>query len=121
MHIVGRSLSELGIAMVLIVELLKDVRFLAKGLQRSKPLTAEKGLVMRIVEAFHDAIAPWFSFRDKDNFDSCVEAKTEEQAKGARMPVRAPEGEFIVQLEEAWKPQASPLAKKCLANGLCLL
>ena len=76
---------------------------------------------MGIVKSLDDAIAPGFSFGDEDDLDPCVKAKVYEEPKAPRIPVRAPEGEFVVNLEKAGNTKASPLSKKCLTNGLCLL
>src|SRR3989304_7609108 len=76
---------------------------------------------MGIVKSLDDAVAPGFPVGDEDDLDPCIKAKAYEEPKAPRIPVRTPEGEFVVNLEKAGDAQTLPLCKKCLTNGLCLL
>lgn len=84
---VGWSLPQFGVSMVLVMELLKAVRFLAKMNQGREPLPTEEALVVGVIETLDDAVAPRFSFWYKDDLDPCVETETNHQAETPRVSV----------------------------------
>ncbi len=121
MHSTRCSLPQFGIAMMLVVESLKGARFLAQMGRAGKSLSTKEALVVGVIEPFDDAITPRFSFGDKDDLDTSVEAEANHQAEAARVSVGASEGELVINLQKPRHTKALPLSKKSLADGLCLL
>jgi len=89
---VGWPLSQFGVSMVLIMELLKAMGFLAKMSQRREPLSAEEAFVVGVIETLDDAVAPRFTFRDETDLGSCVKTQAHHQAETAWVSVGTPEG-----------------------------
>ena len=58
-----------AIPMVLIVEELKVLGLGSEMTIAPKPLPSEEPLIVGIIEALHDTIAPRFSYRDEDYLD----------------------------------------------------
>ena len=75
-------------------------------------LSAKEALVVSIVEAFDNAIAPRFTFRNEDNFRTDMETKADHQAKTPGIAIGTPEGQLIVELEISRDAQTLPLSPK---------
>jgi hypothetical protein len=118
---VGSTLAELPIAMVLVVELLESRCFRLEHGTSWEMLSPEEAFVKGVVKALNNAVAPRFSLRDEDDFDAQQEAQPHDDAEASGVSIGATEGEFIVDLEELWYPQSSPLGQKCCTEGLCVL
>jgi hypothetical protein len=121
MDTLGRPLVEFGVPVMFVMKAFEDREFPTEMVQIGEPLTMEKQLVVRVVEAFHHTVAPRFSFGDKHHLDAKVETQTDQQAEASWVTVGASERELVVQLQIARDPQALPLRQKCLTNGLCTL
>lgn len=71
-------------------------------------LAAEEELIIDIIEALNDPVAPGFCFRDKDRFHTQVEAQSNEEPEAAGVTVGASEGQLIVHLEPPGDAQPLP-------------
>ncbi len=71
-------------------------------------LAAEEKLIVDVIEALNDPVAPGFCFRDEDRFHSEVEAQTNKQPEAVGVAVGAPEGQLIVHPEPPGDAQPLP-------------
>lgn len=121
MHNLRSPLTQFCIAMMFVVEALKDPEFAAEMRQGSEVLGAKEALVVRVVKSFDNAITPGFAFRDEDDFDSKMQTEPDQEAKASGVAIRPPEGKLIVDLEISGDPQTLPLVHESPADGHIML
>lgn len=114
-------LTELRIAMMVVVKALKNPELAAEVHQGSEVLGSQEAFVVGIVKSFDNAVTPGFTFRDKDDFDSEMETKPDQEPKASRMTIRSPERELIVDLEISGDPQTVPLPQEGPTDGQIML
>jgi hypothetical protein len=104
--------------MIPIVEELKVLGLCSELAIVPKPLGSKESSVVGIIEAFHHAITPGFSYRDEDDFDPHKQTKSEDDAKGARVAIASSETEFVVDLKKVRNPHGLPTSKQTQSHGL---
>jgi hypothetical protein len=102
---------------VFIVEKLKVLSLGAKIPITPEPLGAKETTVIGVIETLHGSIAPRFGDGNEDDFDSQGKAKAQNDSKRPGMPVAAPEGQFVVELEKVGDPHGFPAANQASGNG----
>jgi hypothetical protein len=99
-----------AIAVVFIVEEFKVLCLGTKIPITPEPLGPKETAVIRVIEALHGSIPPRLSDGDKDDFDPQGKAKAQDDPKGTRMPVAAPKGQCVVELEKIRDAHGFPTA-----------
>ena len=101
------------------VLIMKEFKVLCLGTKipiTPEPLGTKEPAIVSVIEALHGSIAPRFSDRDKDNFDSERKTEPKDDAERTGMAIAAPKAEFVVELKEVGDAQGFPAADQAQSD-----
>jgi hypothetical protein len=103
------------------MSIMEDLEVLGLGSEVAiapKPLGPEESPVIGIIKALHSSITPRLSDGDEYHFDPQQQTEFENNAKGTRVTIAAPETEFGVDLEKVGHSHGLPAVDQAQRHGL---
>jgi hypothetical protein len=107
---------EAAVPVVPVVEALKVLCLPLERRITREPLPPEELAVIGVVEVFHDPVPPRLADGDENRGDTVVEAHAQDDAHRAGMAVTAPEGQFVIELQERRDTHGLPAPQETLSH-----